>query len=104
MRGKRRKKRENNNSGKEMKEEHIMTWRVVDIALVTIVLQILCRRGKGICVSVPGAKKKLVLSLSFRSLSVRVSKSIQIIHSHFITALRLDTITGLHFRTIYFKF
>jgi len=43
---------------KEMKEEHIMTRRVGDIALVTIVLQILCRRGKGISVNVPGAKKK----------------------------------------------
>jgi hypothetical protein len=56
-------KRENNNSVKEMKEEHKITWRVVNTAFVTILLQILCIRGKGINVSVAGAKKFSFVSL-----------------------------------------
>ena len=66
-----------------MKEEHKMTWRVVNTALVTLLHQILCSQAKGISVSVSGAKKFsfVSLSLSFRSLLVSVSKPVQIIQS-----------------------
>jgi hypothetical protein len=42
--GKRRKNMENNNSVKEMKE-HTVTCRVVNTALVTLLLHILCSRA-----------------------------------------------------------
>ena len=65
---------------KEMKEEHIMAWRVVYTAFVTLLFQILCSRGKGISVSVSGGKNFISVSLSLSPFSFgHVSKPIQLI-------------------------
>jgi hypothetical protein len=72
------KKGENNNSVKKMKEEHIMTWRMVDTALLTILLQILYSRGKGITVRVSSAKRFSFVSLFPISFGTRF-KTVQVI-------------------------